>query len=184
MSGIIKQNLTVNMIHANIGNTPQYNLPEGYVIRPFETGDIDNWLWIHQKADEYNQVNKELFNNQFGVDMDRLKRRQLYLATSARQTIGTITAWFNNDYYGERYGRIHWLAILPDYQGKGLAKPLLSVACSKLVSLGHSKAYLVTSTARIPAINLYLKFGFKPDIRDSRQEQIWKKITGSVRYRD
>ncbi len=57
--------------------------------------------------------------------------------------------------------------IVPDLQGKGLAKPfkpLLSAVCTRLRELNFTRACLVTETARIPAINLCLKFGFVPEI--------------------
>src|SRR5207248_4802613 len=95
-----------------------------------------------------------------------LVERQCYLLNAFGQAIGTGTAWFNDNFEGKSFGRVHWLAILPEFQGRGLGKPLLTAICSRLRDLGHERAYLTTSTQRIPAIRLYLRFGFVPLIRD------------------
>lgn len=57
-------------------------------------------------------------------------------------------------------GRIHWLAIDPDSQGSGLAKPLLHSALIQLKS-EFAQAYLHTSAKNEKAIALYLDAGFK-----------------------
>jgi len=59
-------------------------------------------------------------------------------------------------------GRVHWVAIDPEHQGRGLSKPLLSTVCNTLAAMGHDEAYLVTSSGRVAAIRLYLHFGFVP----------------------
>jgi ribosomal protein S18 acetylase RimI-like enzyme len=73
--------------------------------------------------------------------------------------VGTVTAW-EGSFEGERMGRVHWLAVVPEEQGKGLGALLLSVACERLRLLGFERAYLVTSPLRTAAIRLYKRFGF------------------------
>ncbi|MFW6457724.1 MAG: GNAT family N-acetyltransferase, partial [Planctomycetota bacterium] len=145
-------------------------------------GDEYNWVNIQSAADEYNEISLKLFRKEFGRDPDALSQRQLYITTSANKEIGTATAWYDENYHGKRYGRIHWVAIHPDWQGRGLARPLLSQTCLRLRRLGHEKAYLTTSSARIPAINLYLKFGFNPEIQDKDDATVWKHIGKHTKY--
>ena len=38
------------------------------------------------------------------------------------------------------------------------------------------QAYLSTDAVRIPAIRLYLKFGFEPDIQNAQDERAWEEI--------
>jgi GNAT superfamily N-acetyltransferase len=68
-------------------------------------------------------------------------------------------------------------------QGKGLANPLMSIICHRLRELGHSRFYLTTSTARIPAINLYLKFGFQPEINSNEDLLAWREISNKLKYK-
>jgi ribosomal protein S18 acetylase RimI-like enzyme len=82
----------------------------------------------------------------------------------------------------EARGRVHWVAILPAFQGRGLAKPLLTAVCLRLRELGHTSAYLSTSAARIPALNLYRQFGFAPVIRDEMERAVWQEIELYLRH--
>lgn len=57
--------------------------------------------------------------------------------------------------------RVHWVAIRPAYQGRGLARPLLFDIGQTLRELGHTRATLTTSHQRALAIALYRKIGFE-----------------------
>lgn len=107
--------------------------------------------------------------------MEILKERQFYLYDAVGLPIGTATAWLKT-YNNLLYGRVHWVAIVPSEQGKGLAKPLLSTVGRRLRDLKHDCAYLKTASVRIAAIGLYLKFGFVPDIRSEEDAKAWHKI--------
>ena len=112
-----------------------------------------------------------------------LRQRQCYLLAPTDEVVGTGTAWFNNNLEGARWGRVHWLAIIPEFQGRGLAKPLMTSICRRLGELGHEHVYLSTSTARPAAIGLYLKFGFAPLIRSEEDAAVWREVLPSVARR-
>lgn len=155
---------------------PFYSLPEGFSLRSYVPGDENSWVELQKCADKFNKIDLSLFHRAFGCDTEILKQRMLFLLNQEGKIIGTAAAWFDDDYHGEKYGRVHWVAIHPDYQGQGLSKPLMSAVCEKLVKLGHAKAYLTTSSARIPAIKLYLKFGFIPEIITPDDKKIWEAL--------
>jgi GNAT superfamily N-acetyltransferase len=168
-----KQYIPISMIRPHLEDIPVHVLPAGHYLRMYRPGDEPVWVEIQALADHYNTITTELFAREFGQDWAVLAERQLYLCDATNTAIGTATAWFDDNYRGKRYGRIHWVAILPDKQGYGLAKPLMTTACHMLRDLGHSRAYLTTSTARIPAINLYLQFGFIPQIDTPGDSEVW-----------
>lgn len=170
------------MIRPTMDKIPLYPLPEVFSFRFYAPGDENSWVELQRNADKFNKTDTDLFHRVFGCNTEILKQRMLFLLDPQGKIIGTAAAWFDDDYQGERYGRVHWLAVHPDYQGQGLSKPLLSAVCEKLVELGHAKAYLSTSSARIPAINLYLKFGFVPQIITPEDKKIWEalKLTPKV----
>ncbi len=60
-------------------------------------------------------------------------------------------------------GTIHWLAVDPDHQGKGIGKNLLRATENLLVDEGCHKMTLVTYPGLVPAISLYLKWGMVPE---------------------
>ena len=109
-----------------------------------------------------------------------LRQRQGYLLAPTGEVVGTGTAWFNHNFEGARWGRVHWLAIMPEFQGRGLAKPLMTSICRRLRELGHQHVYLSTSTARHAAIGLYLRFGFEPLIQSPEDEAVWREVMPSV----
>ncbi len=177
----IRDYIDVKMIRENLDDIPEYPLPAGYSIRWYQPGDEDLWLAIQSLADKYTDVTPDLFEDEFGSDAGVLSERQCFLCDSDDKGIGTASAWFGND-GGQSLGRIHWVAIVPQHQGKGLAKALLAAICDRLRSLGHSKTYLTSQTCRIPAINLYAKFGFVPSIDSEKSRLIWRELAGHVKY--
>jgi ribosomal protein S18 acetylase RimI-like enzyme len=164
------------MIRKNLEQIPEFELPDGFSLRQYRPGDEENWLRIHLVADRLQPITPELYVREFGSDRARLSERQYFLLAPNGQAIGTATAWFKDNFEGRRFGRVHWVAIVPEYQGRGLAKPLMSTICRRLQELGHDCAYLTTSTARLPAINLYRRFGFEPLIRTPEEADIWKRL--------
>lgn len=168
--------VNISMVRKNLDDIPFYELPGSYQIRWYHQGDEKIWFEIQKRADKLNPITPDLFKRQFGDDPQLLHERQCFLYDTSGIPVGTATAWFNKDYRGEVYGRLHWVAIIPAKQGKGLAKPLLTTVCRRMKELQHDKAYLTTSTLRIPAINLYLKFGFVPEIKNEQDFAAWKIV--------
>ena len=164
------------MTRANLDNSPEFEPPSGFSLRWYQPDDEAHWLRIHLAADHLNEITPELFQRQFGSDEKLLRERQCYLSDPHGDVIGTGTAWFNNNFDGARWGRVHWVAIIPEFQGRGLGKALMTAICRRLPELGHQRAYLTTSTARVPAIKLYLKFGFEPLIRSVEDESLWREL--------
>ncbi len=172
----------ITMIRKNLDNIPDFTLPTRYTLRWYQHGDNQIWRDIQSPSYEPNQITSELFEREFGFDEKQLRHRQFYILNSNGIAIGTATAWFNDDYNGLPYGRIHWVAIVPSSHGLGLAKPLMTIACERLKSLGHERAYLTTSTSRIPAVNLYLKFGFTPEIASKEDWEAWRLVQDQIKY--
>ena len=173
---VVSENLPIALACRDLIATPRFELPEGIRARPYRQGDEPLWLKIQGAADRYNEITLELFRRQFGWDPSPLEERQLYLCSSAGEHIGTATAWFDPAYRGERWGRVHWVAIVPEWQGRGLGRALMSLTCQRLIELGHRRAFLTTSTARLPALNLYLQFGFLPEIRGESDRDAWRRM--------
>ena len=147
------------MVRDHLERIPQFAFPTGFDLRWYQSGDEAHWLRIHLDADRLNLITPELFKQQFGTASDLLQQRQCYLLFG-KEPIGTATAWFNDAFRGKPYGRVHWVAILPKFQGRGLSKPLMTTICERLRELGHERAYLTTSAERVAAIHLYQRFGF------------------------
>jgi len=164
----------VRMVRPDLRSLPRFDLPEGFALRRYVQGDEKAWLDIHRRSDWLSRHDDESFRRQFGRDEAMLADRQYYLVCPDGEPIGTATAWFDNDYAGLSWGRLHWVAIVPEFQGRGLAKPLVAAACERMATLGHERALLDTNTERVAAIGLYLRFGFVPDIRHEQDVTAWR----------
>ena len=168
--------IPVTMIKDNLHNILSFKLPDNVSVKWYQPGDEQLWLDIHLKADKYNHITPSLFDKTFGFFPEELGHRQCFLLDENEKAVGTATAWFNNNYNGMPYGRLHWVAIIPEKQRQGLGKPLMTIICNQLKKLGHEKAYLTTLPLRITAINLYRKFGFIPEIQCSQDSRLWQTI--------
>ncbi len=170
------------MIRETLDNVPSFSLPEPYSIRWYQEGDRAVWEDIQERCEnDPRPFPKELFDRGYGMDLGALPQRMVFLLDHSAKPIGTATAWLDENFDGKLYGRIHWVAILQEYQGRGLAKPLMSIVCARLRELGHQRACLRTSTGRIPAINLYNKFGFVPLLRNAAEENDWRGVKEALR---
>jgi GNAT superfamily N-acetyltransferase len=152
--------LPLTMIRPDLEGLPEFALPAPYSFRWYAAGDGEAWAAIQAPSYEPGAITPELFREQYGGDDRALAQRLCFLLDLGGTPIGSATAWTYDGYGNPSDGRIHWVALLPAYQGLGLSKPLLSVVCRRLRELGHLRAYLTTSRSRPIAIALYHKFGF------------------------
>lgn len=177
---IVERNAPVTMVRPDLAGVPRFDLPTRYSLRRYAPGDERDWVRINAAADRYNAITFELFRREFGYDSELLGRRLFFLADGDGSAIGTAAAWFDDRDPPRPDGRVHWVAIHPECQGRGLAKPLLSRVCSALRELGHQGAYLTTSTARTRAITLYVRFGFVPEIASPAEAAAWEELGAYV----
>ena len=89
----------------------------------------------------------------------------------------TATAWFGEDGEDPAEGRLHWVGMDAAHQGRGLSKPLVSLAMHRLQTLGYTSAYLTTQTASWVAIKVYHRFGFRPDVRTEKEIEGWQIVS-------
>jgi ribosomal protein S18 acetylase RimI-like enzyme len=110
-----------------------------------------------------------------------LGKRCVFLENSNNECVGTAMGWFDDSFFRAGYGRVHWVGIKPEFQGKGLAKPLVSEVMD-IIKKYHSKAYLTTQTESYKAIKIYLDFGFKPFIKDETCPKAWKMLADFLKH--
>src|SRR5438105_1308505 len=100
--------------------------PHGYRLRSFTEGDEKEWVRVQSIADLHNTITSDLFVRAFPGTLDELKARQIYAVTEYGEVVGTVTAWFPKQGLDPALGRLHWLAVVPDEQGKGLGAALVA----------------------------------------------------------
>lgn len=172
---------SITMVRVSRRPFPQFGLPAGFSFAWYQPGCEHWWHHIQLRSDLLTRITHDLFWRAFGAARGELPRRQCYLLDASHAAIGTATAWFDPNYRGEPWGRLHWVAILPEYQGRGLAKALLTVVCERLRELHPDRAFLRTAPQRLPAIQLYQKFGFVPEIHSTEDRRQWSRILSELR---
>ncbi len=166
------------MVREDMENIPSYILPPGFYVRKFCIGEEKRWAEVELAAGEFESVEAALsrFMSEFGALLEEMQNRCFFLIDEeSERVIGTATAWYDLKFRGEEWGRVHWVAIIPEFQGRKLAKPLMSVIMHRLRQ-SYNKAYLKTHTKCLKAINMYLDFGFKPSPEYPTCEEAWRQI--------
>ena len=172
------------MIHYDIKKSKvNISLPEGYYFAKYKPGDQLVWADIEAAAGEFSTIESALesFNNEFGDFELQLQSRCFFLYNSKGEAIGTSMGWYDNDFNGKKLGRLHWIAIKPEYQGKHLGKPLVAMAI-KRIQESHDQAYLSTKTTSWKAINMYLDFGFKPLYTSADCRKAWSLLAEKLKH--
>jgi len=123
---------------------------------------------------------EQAFQTEFGEHLAEMGERCYFaVEEESGRVVGTCTAW-RGTVCGEVLGRIHWVAVMQEWQGRGLSKLLLAAALTLLASR-HTRAYLTTQTTSARAIKLYLRFGFTPLLSDEVLASVCKSSGKPVR---
>jgi len=93
----------------------------------------------------------------------RIADMTLFLAEANGKVVGTIGC--NKCYDHE--GHLRGMAVLPEYQGSGVAASLLAAAETELKRQGCTRVTLDTTEPLQRAIHFYEKYGFRPSGRVS-----------------
>jgi ribosomal protein S18 acetylase RimI-like enzyme len=165
------------MVLEDLSGPACFPLPPGYSYRGFRQGDEELWVRIETSAGEFASADgaNQHFRREFGQHQLELCDRCLFVERENGEPVGTAMAWYGTLLPGGAAGRLHWLGIRKEYQGRGIGKPLVSQAM-KLLSSRHDRAYLTTHSKSLAAIKIYLDFGFLPYIREEIERKEWVEI--------
>ena len=162
----------------DLRNIPQYSLPEGYRFVFYRPGDRDTWIDIEKSAKEFSSYEQGLvsWKRYYEGREDLLPNRMVFIETDKGEKVATATAYFDiygNDKTGA--GWLHWVAVRREYQGRGLAKPLIAFTLGLMPDLGYDHAMLSSQTSTWLACKIYLDFGFRPEPHNAAENaQGWR----------
>jgi len=171
--------IDIAMWHPALALVPVVDVPPGYAVRGFRAGDEASWVQI-QAHDPFFAPTLATFAADMPGDAATLAARVLFLLDPAGHEIGTITAW-HATFRGTAMGQVHWVALVPAAQGRGLGHALLSAGCARLRQLGEHEAFLATNTRRLAALGLYLRAGFVPQLQSTAEQAAWLALLPRLR---
>ena len=171
----------VFMLRPNLLDIPQVPFPDGFGIRPMRLDEGGVWADIERDAEEYFPITEQTFHAEFDRDLPATQWRSFFVVDHKGVAVGTISAWYDRDFKAQDYGVIHWIAIRPAYQRRGLGKAAMSFALHQLARR-HQRAFLGTQTKRLGAIRMYLDFGFVPDLDTPGFVDVWREVNQQLRH--
>jgi ribosomal protein S18 acetylase RimI-like enzyme len=178
---------------------PVFDLPKGFYFTKYKSGYEKQWAQLQYKVEqtdtleEAEMVFKSEFldgkrmdwiikaNNQSETNniedslfFDQMCERMILIVDDEDKVVGTGCVW-GGKMFGREFQRLHWIAVSPEHQGKGLAKALVSKLLDIYNELGYSGyIYLTSQTWSYKALNIYMKFGFKPYFGEKPQN--WNAV--------
>ncbi|MES2460184.1 MAG: GNAT family N-acetyltransferase [Armatimonadota bacterium] len=164
-----QDNHPITMTRNTLQNLPpRLPLPPNIVLRRMTgTEEAGDWTGVQREAEPFFTISDDLFIREFGKDVPAIPVRCLLAVdTETGSAVGSSSAWHGGDpgARGRDWGRLHWVAVRPSYQRRGIARALVVECLYLMRDCGHERAYLSTSTGRTGAIALYSDLGFVIDI--------------------
>lgn len=153
------------LLEQDLDAIPCFSLPEGYRFVFYRPGDRDAWIDIEKSAKEFSTYEQGLnaWGRYYGGREDTLLNRMVFIEDADGKKVATATAYYDitgRDKSGS--GWLHWVAVRREYQGKGLAKPLITHVLDIMRGLGYTHAKIPTQTTTWLACKVYLDLGFVP----------------------
>ncbi len=139
-------------------------LPDGYAYTFYAPGDAKCWCEIETSVDEFDSVPQagEYFRRVFASQPGELSRRMVFVQNPSGDLVANASAWWGDDPDAGRIAMLHWVAVRPGEQGRGLGRAVTAKALSLFPSLGpEGDIWLTTQTWSHAAIDLYLSLGFR-----------------------
>jgi mycothiol synthase len=143
---------------------PRYSLPEGYEIRSFRAGkDEEIWCRVRNagfaklKGSETPQKPEQVAK--MAAAEDNIEGGMLILYHKERP-VGVVRG-AKDEYENSPIMNIGPLAIIPEYQGKGLGRSLLRASLEFAEKKNYSRTILCVNAENERAKALYIQEGFK-----------------------
>ena len=131
-------------------------LPEGYTVRLCRRDELEIWKVLALEEPQYVDYLTEYFDAVYADKADEFFERCLFVCDPQGKPVGTCFLW-------KAYGKIetiHWLHVLPEYEGLGLGRALLAEVLQR-AKVENVPIYLHTHPHCLRAVHLYNEFGFQ-----------------------
>lgn len=146
--------------------------PQGRVVRPVTLPDdsyriaawdddyLDDWVSIRNIAFEEN-TDATLFLEHFRNRED-FDPEAWFFVQHRDRPVGIAGALERRNPDGShRGGQVEWVAVLPEYRGKGLGEALAATVLNRFVQRDVKPVALITQSFRHAAVTMYEKLGFR-----------------------
>ena len=132
--------------------TASRELPHGFSFRLCRNDELEVWKRVVAE-EQYVDYVAEYYENVYAKHADEFFRRCMFVCNANDKPVASTFIW-------RSYGKINtigWFRVLPEYEGHGLGRALLS----EILKDADYPVYLHTQPTSVRAIKLYSDFGFK-----------------------
>lgn len=161
------------MLRPHLEDLPAIDLPPGYELRHFRTGDEQGWNALMAAAFERDPGYFD-FAKMMAPDPAFAPERVKLVCAAGGELVATASAW-HAEKYGSQRGILHWVATHPVHRGKRLGHWVSVAAMHQARSEGRSSMHLLTDDHRLAALSTYLRLGFRPELTHPSHPARWQR---------
>ncbi len=136
---------------------PELSLPSGYSEQPNSDARTEAWVGLLNSVFggfTVDSVRPQINSNRW--NSDRVK-----LVAKDDELVAISMSWHEPELWPHS-GFVFWLAVSERHRGRGLGSFVLTRALKHMAQDGLSDAVTYTLESMLPAVQLYLKLGFRP----------------------
>lgn len=100
--------------------------------------------------------------------------KAVLLVTNKKRIVSTASLQVHTN--APLSGQLRWVATEFDMRRQGLARLLVVHLLEIAETEGCQEVFLKTTSDALGAVSLYLQLGFKPKIRDQKEQLVWTDI--------
>jgi GNAT superfamily N-acetyltransferase len=159
---------------------PSPKVPPEYTLRTYKFGDELGYAQL------LNEIDPKLGRAPF-VEASLLRTLPgglFFVERAADATLVSTAAALHNPLAGPLSfpfgGEVANLVTAPAHRGKGLGSAVLAAAFARLLSSEYRSIRVETSQHRLPALRLFLTFGFVPLLHSEESAERWRTVCANV----
>ena len=164
----------LRMVRPNLEDLPELELPVGYGMRTYRTGDEVHWARIISDSFGGTERTAQDTENEI-TGRDVFVPDGLYFATHQGVPVGTACAW-RQSVDEKDVGYVHMVGVVAEHTGHKLGKWVSLAVLCYFRDNNFKCSMLDTDDFRIPAIKTYLNLGFIPVYVEQGQPERWRNI--------
>ena len=145
----------------------------GYGLRGYRPGDEDAWL-VLLRSGEFGTWDRARLDWMLAGERAPLPLDGIFFATLGEQLVGAACTFLRTDDVAE----LGWVVVQPAHRGQGLGLQVCRAVLCFARDLGYRYVYLLTEDYRLPAIRLYLRLGFEPEMVNPNNPALWASLLG------
>ena len=160
MLGAEIPDLNLFMMCGSLCSSACSELPLGYSFRLCQMNELETWKALQiddsEQYDAHDAVLSEYIEKVYAPRDNEFFDQCVFICNSEDRPVGTCLIWkaYNS------FSTIHWLKVLPQFEGKGLGRAILSCVLKELPE-DEYPVFLHTQPSSYRAIKLYSDLGFK-----------------------